>query len=204
MSYKSITCIDLRGKLLYNGYIIECQEDWRIKAMRKIAAYVCLGAIAFTMAACNPEHSIDHSDVSTEISKNISSTTSMPHTNVTSSVNTPSSSTPKEDRLVFTLTAGNAGEYGKTKVYNAGTEFEKKVYAYYIPTGTYFVTNKGKYRGQVNIYSDETHLTSEGWEEPSSGVAKLVDVGQMIVITVRDGQHIEISQPDVFKFEKKE
>ena len=66
------------------------------------------------------------------------------------------------------------------------------------------MTSKGKYRGQVNIYSDETHLTSEGWEEPSSGAAKLVDVGQMIVITVEDGQHIEISQPDVFKFEKKE
>lgn len=115
---------------------------------------------------------------------------------------TDSSSEPIVKPLKFVLTAGEAGEYGKLITYNKGTEFEETFYAFYIPEGTYTVTNKGEYMGQVNVYSDETHITEEGWEEAESFGVKLLDVGKSDTITVGAGQHIEIAEPSVFEFEQ--
>ena len=109
---------------------------------------------------------------------------------------------PLENTTVtFTLTAGEAGEYGRTITYNEGTEFEDTFYAYYVPAGTYTVTNKGKYMSQINVYSDDKVTTEEGWEEPATvGAVKLLDVGKSETITVENGQHIEIDEPSVFEF----
>ncbi|MGI6013652.1 MAG: hypothetical protein ACOX7K_05140 [Oscillospiraceae bacterium] len=100
------------------------------------------------------------------------------------------------------LTAGEAGEYGKLITYNKGTKFEENFYAFYIPEGTYTVTNKGEYMSQVNVYSDETHITEDGWEEAESLGVKLLDVGKSDTITVSAGQHIKIAEPSVFEFEQ--
>lgn len=108
----------------------------------------------------------------------------------------------KQSTLSFVITAGEAGEYGKIITYNKGTEFEESFYAYYIPSGTYTVTNKGEYMNQVNVYSDEIHITTAGWEEPAEVFdVKLIDVGKSATITVEDGQHIELAEPAKFQFE---
>ncbi|MBO5213993.1 MAG: hypothetical protein J6B86_04425 [Clostridia bacterium] len=112
-------------------------------------------------------------------------------------------STNKNESLSFTLTAGKAGQYGKMISYNKGTEFEENFYAYYIPAGTYTVTNKGKYMSQVNVYSNSIHITSEGWEEPAETFdVKLIDVNKSDTITIEEGQHIEIAEPSTFEFKK--
>ena len=108
---------------------------------------------------------------------------------------------PEISELSFTITAGEAGDYGTLITYNQGTEFEETFYAYYIPYGTYKVTNKGDYMTQINVYSDETSINENGWEEPVSiSIVKLVDVECFEIITVEDGQHIEILEPSVFEF----
>lgn len=103
--------------------------------------------------------------------------------------------------LVFTLTAGEVGEYGKELVYNSGTEFEEHLIAYYIPEGTYTITNIGDYMTQVNVYSDEIKI-EDGWEYPVDGNAELLDVQQSTEITVPAGYHIEIGEPSIIKMEQ--
>ena len=98
---------------------------------------------------------------------------------------------------------GEAGEYGKLVTYNKGTEFEETFYAYYVPAGTYTVTNKGEYMSQINVYSDETVINEDGWEEPkSTGTVKLLDVDKSETITIENGQHIEIAEPSVFELKQ--
>ena len=104
------------------------------------------------------------------------------------------------DEASFTLTAGEAGEYGQEITYNKGTEFEETFYAYYIPEGTYTVTNAGDYMSQVTVCSNEKVTTDAGWEEAeSTGDVKLIDAGESDTITVEEGYHIEIVEPAVFE-----
>ena len=104
------------------------------------------------------------------------------------------------DEVSFTLTAGEAGEYGQEITYNKGTEFEETFFAYYIPEGTYTVTNAGDYMSQITVCSNETIITDAGWEEAeSTGDVKLIDVGESDTITVDEGYHIEITEPAVFE-----
>lgn len=113
---------------------------------------------------------------------------------------TAQESEQKNVKLSFTITAGEAGDYGKLISYNKGTEFEENFYAYYVPVGTYTVTNIGKYTSQINVYSDEKIINDAGWEEVKSiGVVKLLDVNASETIVVEIGQHIEIAEPSVFK-----
>ncbi len=121
--------------------------------------------------------------------------------NIGVSGTTADSSNSVSKSLKFVLTAGEAGEYGKLITYNKGTEFEETFYAFYVPEGTYTVTNTGKYMSQINVYSNETRITEEGWEETSEAFdVKLLDVGKSDTITVGVGQHIEIAEPSVFEF----
>lgn len=107
------------------------------------------------------------------------------------------------DENSFTLTAGEAGEYGQLITYNKDTEFEETFYAYYIPEGTYTVTNAGEYISQVTVCSNEKVITDAGWEESESvGDVKLIDVGESDTITVEEGYHIEIIEPAVFELVK--
>lgn len=109
-----------------------------------------------------------------------------------------------EEKLVIELVAGEQGEYGTLVTFNKGTEFEQTVIAYHIPAGEYTVTNIGEYMSQFNIYSDETHITDEGWEEPAKGIfVKLMDVGSTEDFTIEDGQYIKIVEPGKFKIEQK-
>lgn len=109
-----------------------------------------------------------------------------------------------EEKSVIELVAGEQGEYGTLVTFNKGTEFEQTVIAYHIPAGEYTVTNIGEYMNQFNIYSDETHITDEGWEEPAEGIfVKLMDVGATEDFTIKDGQYIKIVEPGKYRIEQK-
>lgn len=111
--------------------------------------------------------------------------------------------TKQEEKLTFELIAGQQGEYGKPITYNKGTEFEENFYAFYVPAGTYVVTNTGEYMSQLNVYSDDIVKNDDGWEEPAEVYfVNLVDVNSSVTVTIEEGQHIEIAEPSYFKFEQ--
>lgn len=111
------------------------------------------------------------------------------------------SSTASKYELSFYLKAGEKGDYGNYITYNKGTEFEEKFYAYYVPNGTYTVTNKGKYMTQVNVYSDETHKV-DGWDEPVDCKVYLLNVDESKEIIVPEGYHIELTEPTYVLMQK--
>ena len=157
--------------------------------MKKLLSILMAMMLMLALTACGAEttdtddnYSTNNSSVSSEYSQN------------------EESSQEEVEKLNFTITAGEAGEYGKLLTYNQGTEFEETFYAYYVPAGTYTVTNKGKYMSQINVYSDDTVINEDGWEEPkSTGIVKLLDVEKSETITIEEGQHIEIAEPSVFE-----
>lgn len=105
--------------------------------------------------------------------------------------------TPKiKALLTFELVAGEQGEYGKMISRNKGTEFEDNRMAYFVPYGTYKITNIGEYMTQVNVYSDETVITEDGWEEIADSVCNdVLDVGASLTVTVPKNYHVEIGKP---------
>ena len=112
---------------------------------------------------------------------------------------------PSPSNISFTITAGQQGECGKLITYNAGTEFAEEFFAYYVPAGTYEVTNNTKYMTQVNVYSDEKTVNEDGWEEPAEVyVVQLIDAGKTAEITVGENQHIEVTEPTVLELSLKQ
>jgi len=107
------------------------------------------------------------------------------------------------EKLIFELIAGKPGKYGKMITYNKGTEFEESFYAFYVPVGTYTVTNVGKNVSQINVYSNEIIKNENGWDEPSEAFfAKILNVNEFATITISEDQHIEIAEPSNFMFEQ--
>ena len=130
-------------------------------------------------------------------------TTTETPTAVETTENTATEEPKQEEKLVFELVAGEQGEYGKMITYNKGTEFEENFYAFYVPVGTYTVTNVGKYMSQLNVYSDEIVKNDDGWDEVAeSFFNKVIDVNKSETVTVEEGQHIDIAEPSQFKFEQ--
>lgn len=112
--------------------------------------------------------------------------------------------TKQEDKLVIELVAGQQGEYGTPITFNKGTTEEVTIIAYHIPAGDYTVTNIGTHMDQFNIYSDETHKTEEGWEEPAESVfVKLIDVNASESFTIANDQYIKVVEPGKWKIEQK-
>lgn len=106
----------------------------------------------------------------------------------------------KEEQTIISIDGDSLGDYGKEYTYNEGTDSPKTVVIYNIPTGTYEVTNEGEYTNQLNVYSDETTTTEEGWEEPADAKeALLIDSGETEEVTIEDGYHIEVTSGSDFK-----
>ncbi len=163
--------------------------------MKKFLIMVMSLMLIFALTACGTE--------TTNNDLNDDNTSSIESSQSDISTEQDETSEPEITKLSFTLTAGEAGEYGKLVTYNKGTEFEETFYAYYVPAGTYTVTNKGEYMSQINVYSDETVINEDGWEEPkSTGTVKLLDVDKSETITIENGQHIEIAEPSVFELKQ--
>lgn len=103
----------------------------------------------------------------------------------------------------ITLVAGEENEYAELLTLNAGTEFEKSQFVYYLPIGTYMAKNVSSYPSQINVYSRETHITEEGWEEPGETIfVKLLQVGESVELAIDDNQYIEIHKPDIIELQK--
>lgn len=108
-----------------------------------------------------------------------------------------------ENSKIITLIAGEQGEYGKMITYNKDTEFEENFYAYYVPYGTYKITNVGEYRTQVNVYSNEIVINEYGWEEIANGVCNdVLEVGENLTAIVPENYHIEIAEPTQITLER--
>lgn len=84
------------------------------------------------------------------------------------------------------------GEYGQRLVLNEGTEFEDNVIGYFVPAGTYKVTNAGSHMTQVNVYKNEKNVTEEGWEEWVDGHVELIDVDQSKEMTIEEGYFFNV------------
>lgn len=79
---------------------------------------------------------------------------------------------------------------------NKGTDAELTRTIYKIPAGTYLVKNiDSKYMDQINVYSYETRITDEGYEEQADGFSKLIDAGKSEVITIPENYYVYISNP---------
>ncbi len=120
--------------------------------------------------------------------------------NETSATESSVESITGENKLTITINGNELGEYGKKITYNKGKDTEEKtVNAYYVPAGTYAVTNTGKYKGQFNVYSDEIVVNENGYEEPADCNVTLLDVGGTSTITIKQGYHVEIMKQDSFE-----
>lgn len=108
-----------------------------------------------------------------------------------------------ENSYVITLIAGKQGEYGKMISRNKNTEFENNQMAYFVPYGTYKITNVGEYMTQVNVYSDETVINEDGWEEIADSVCNdVLQVGESLTAIVPENYHIEIGEPTQITLER--
>ena len=163
-----------------------------------ITAVLVVVIVLFGVLGTNNQNNTLHPEESSSISSENTSETSSEE-----NLSEESSSLSSNNSFSFELKAGEKGEYGQKFTINKDTEFEETYFVYYIPLGTYTVTNIGQYMGQINICSTETVITDEGWEEPAEvfGVY-LLDEGESETITIEEGQYIEIHEPNNFKFEQ--
>lgn len=154
-----------------------------MKTKNCILLPTCAALLCFALASCGSSNTAQENSVQAQTQPTIITTSASTEISVTNEV------------LEFELVAGEQGDYGKMISYNKGTEFEENFYAYYIPYGSYKITNVGDYMTQVNVYSDETVITDAGWEEVADGSVKLIDVNASEEMTVPKGYHIEINEP---------
>ena len=105
--------------------------------------------------------------------------------------------TPTDTPLSFVIIDGEAGEYGKEVVLNAETEFEEHEIAYYIPAGTYFVTNRNtKGSGQVTVFSGGPEYDGE-WQhfvaDENCARPIVVMAGDTKELVIKEGQFVVLS-----------
>ena len=100
---------------------------------------------------------------------------------------------PPAHMLDFEITAGTYGEYGKDLVLGKGTEFENHMIGYFVPVGTYQVTNMGAYSAQVTVYQNKKVKQGTG-EEWANAKAYLLDAQETKSVTVPDGYFIKITE----------
>ncbi len=108
-----------------------------------------------------------------------------------------SESADKVETVSFLVIEGQLGEYGKEYTLNAGTEFEELEIAYFIPAGTYEVTNLDtKSTAQVSVYCGEPELDGE-WEyfvsDDNCANPIVLAVGEKKELVIKDGQFVVLS-----------
>lgn len=132
-------------------------------------------------------------------------TTKQPTTEPTIKPTATPTTEPTAEPLVIYLRYPELGEYGRYYTFNATVEKATKedmntVIQCFVPVGTYTLTNEGKYPTFVYVYSEETQITSAGWEEPADGwVSKMLQVGDSCETTIEEGYYIKLLDNDTFK-----
>ena len=136
----------------------------------------------------------DNNNISTEVIASTESTADEP-----SESDTNNNNTSTEAITTIELIAGEQGEYGQFITMSEGTDLEENFYDYYVPAGTYMVTNKGDYMNQINVYEGFAKNKDTGYDEyTNSGDFKLLNSGETATIEVPDGWFIEIHEPAHF------
>lgn len=162
-----------------------------MKPNNRIISTACAALLCLALAACGS----GTAETQTETQPTTTAVTTSEAAE-TAEEETTSETSEEAAALAFELIAGEQGDYGKMITYNKDTEFEENFYAYYVPYGTYKVTNIGDYMTQVNVYSDEIVVNDAGWEEiANADSVKLIDVDASEEMTVPEGYHIEITEP---------
>ena len=136
--------------------------------------------------------------IGSESSKETTNTTNTNSNNATNE--TATASTTAEDTI--DIVAGEAGEYGKTLVLNENTDLPYETIGYFVPAGTYEITNIGDYQTQANVYKNEKHVTDEGWEEWTDGTSEIVGINETIEMTIPDGYFFKCDEPSHFTLKK--
>lgn len=109
--------------------------------------------------------------------------------------NDNSSETLSENSAIE-LIAGEQGQYGELITMSEGTDMEESFYVYYVPTGSYTVTNDGEYMTQISVYEGIRKNAETGYDEYiSTGSVLLLDTGKTGTIEIPDGWFIEIHEP---------
>ena len=137
--------------------------------------------------------------------KNSSTSSTAPDSTV-SAVSTAFPTTAKADtKKEILLRYPQLGEYGQYYTFNetvekATDEDRNTVIQCFVPAGDYIVTNEGKYITDVNVYSEKTVITEEGWEEPADAyIVPQLQPGASSPLTIREGYYIQLLENDVFR-----
>lgn len=110
-----------------------------------------------------------------------------------------------EEKLIIEIEGDSDGAYSTLLVFNEGTEDEMSRYVQIIPPGTYKATNIDyeHFRGGLNIYSEELHTGSTGFDEfAESYLNESMEPGESVVVTIEEGQCIYIPSPGKYLFEQ--
>lgn len=116
---------------------------------------------------------------------------------------------PTAEPFTIRLESPNLGEYGKYYTFNenvakAEDSDKETIIQCFVPAGTYTVTNEGKYPTFVFVYSAETVISEDGWEEPAeTWGSSMLKVGDSCEVTVKEGHYINLQENDVFKLIQK-
>ena len=76
---------------------------------------------------------------------------------------------------------------------NKDTEFEDHIIGYFVPAGTYQVTNVDAHPTQMTVYQNKKVKQGE-WEEWANGKAYLLDVQETKSVTVPKGYFIKVTE----------
>lgn len=114
----------------------------------------------------------------------------------------PASAVTSETDFRLELISGEAGQYGKELVLNEGTEFEDRVIGYFVPAGTYKVTNVGDAPTQANVYKNEKTMNDSNWEEWADGKSERLEQGASVEMILPEGYFFNIDAPSHLVVEK--
>ncbi len=101
------------------------------------------------------------------------------------------------------IVGGEENDFCLDMTLNANTEFEYTYKGYFLPAGSYKVTNQGEYPVQVTIYINEKQKV-EGWEEfktPEEKFPLLIFAGDTKELVLDEGEFVKISDGNTVLFE---
>ena len=115
----------------------------------------------------------------------------------------PDSSVETEGHKSILIVSGRENEYAQSLTLNAKTEFEYTYMGYFLPAGTYKVTNQGEFPTQITIYINEKQKV-DGWEEfkiPERKSPLLIFAGDTKELVLDEGEFVKIGDGDTVLFE---
>ena len=169
--------------------------------MRSIIAILLFLSMMTVFSACGSSGSTaDESSVETVQSNvtSISTPTTKEQVEPEEPTDTEESTTSAQENgpEPIILSWDEEGEYGKTITWNANTELPYTCIQFFIPTGTYQVTNNSsKVGSQVTVYDEGINVTEKGWEEPvgEAGNNVVLMPGESGELTIKEGQYVKLA-----------